>query len=81
MSPRFWRRTVLGTALASAVSAAVIVMPAKAAAPDAPPASERPTIDFSTEARLPAPNDLGVATLYAESSGRDAAALPALPRR
>lgn len=75
MSLRFWRRTALNTAFASGLAAAVTVMPAQAATPDTPATSERPTIDFSTEARLPAPNDLGVATLYAESSGRDAAAL------
>lgn len=75
MSLRFWRRTALNTAFASGLAAAVTVMPAQAATPDTPATSERPTIDFSTEASLPAPNDLGVATLYAESSGRDATAL------
>lgn len=65
MSIRLWSCITLSTALASPF--------ALAAAPQN--GDTQQTIEFSANASQAAPNDLGVATLYAESNGKNAAAL------
>jgi predicted secreted protein len=69
MPLRLWPCIVLGSALALplATPAAFAATPQEG--------SQRQTIEFSASASRAAQNDLGVATLYAESSGKDAAVL------
>ncbi|MFT3758605.1 SIMPL domain-containing protein [Thauera sp.] len=69
MSLRLWPSILLGSALISPLAAPVAL-----AAPEQD-ASRRQTIEFSANASQAAPNDLGIATLYVESNGKDAAAL------
>lgn len=69
MSLRLWPSIILGATLVSPLAAAVAL-----AAPEQN-ARQQQTIEFSANASQAAPNDLGIATLYAESNGRNAAVL------
>jgi len=66
MRLKIWSCLALGTALASPFA----TLPAAAATE-----TSGPSIEFTAEASRPAPNDLGVAILFAESSGKNAAEL------
>lgn len=66
MRLKIWSCLALGTALAWPFA----TLPAAAATE-----TSGPSIEFTVEASRPAPNDLGVAILFAESSGKNAAEL------
>lgn len=72
MSVRIWPRLALSAALLSPLAALPTLAATGQATSDA---VMRQTIEFSAEASQGAANDLGVATLYAESSGASAADL------
>ena len=68
-------RKAWGQALSASLAAAMISFPAAATAQLTSVNEARPSVEFSAEASQTAANDLGVATLYAESSGDNAAEL------
>jgi len=72
MRMKLWTGIALGLALTASLSSLpAVATSTQTEAHD----TTRPSIEFSAEFNRPAPNDLGVATLYAESSGRNAAEL------
>ncbi len=73
--PRHTLRKALCTALSAALASALVTFPAAASAQIEAGNAAGPSIEFSAEASQAAANDLGVATLYAESSGNNAAEL------
>ena len=77
--PRLARNGIHGKAwswiLCASFAAAMITVPAVASAQLQTGSEARPSIEFAAEASQTATNDLGVATLYAESSGDNAAEL------
>ena len=83
MLVRIWLRLVRNVAhpeawsriLNASLVAASITFPAAVAAQPEAGIEARPNIEFSAEASHTAANDLGVATLYVESSGDNAAEL------
>lgn len=83
MLVRIWPRLALGGAhtkawsriLGASLATVMISVPTAASAQLATGNEARPSIEFSAEASQTAANDLGVATLYAEGSGDNAAEL------
>lgn len=83
MLVRIWPRLALGGAhtkawsriLGASLATVMISFPTAASAQLATGNEARPSIEFSAEASQTAANDLGVATLYAEGSGDNAAEL------
>ena len=68
-------RKAWGQTLSASLAAVMISFPAAATAQLTSANESRPSVEFSAEASQTAANDLGVATLYAESSGDNAAEL------
>ena len=68
-------RKAWGQTLSASLAAVMISFPAAATAQLTSANESRPSVEFSAEASQTATNDLGVATLYAESSGDNAAEL------
>ena len=68
-------RKAWGQTLSASLAAVMISFPAAATAQLTSANEAQPSVEFSAEASQTAANDLGVATLYAESSGDNAAEL------